>query len=127
MIERVGFDASFSFIFSPRPGTPAASMKDDVPHEAKLARLQRLQKANDAEASRISEAMVGTRQRVLVTGMSRKGGGMMAARTDNNRIVNFEGGLELLGKMVEVDITEVRVHTLAGVLVPEAPTAKEAA
>ncbi|MCI6529835.1 MAG: tRNA (N6-isopentenyl adenosine(37)-C2)-methylthiotransferase MiaB [Mesosutterella sp.] len=116
MVERVGFDASFSFVYSPRPGTPAASMKDDTPQSVKLERLQRLQKANDARAAAISEAMVGTRQRVLVTGMSRKGGGMLAARTDNNRVVNFKGNLDLLGRMVEVLVTEVRVHTLAGEL-----------
>ena len=96
-------------------------MKDNVPHEVKLKRLQRLQKENDAKAAEISQAMVGTRQRVLVTSMSRKGCGMVAARTDNNRIVNFEGGPDLLGKMVEVDITEVRVHTLAGRLVNQDP------
>lgn len=121
LLARCGFDASFSFVFSPRPGTPAASMKDNVPHEVKLKRLQRLQKENDAKAAEISQAMVGTRQRVLVTSMSRKGCGMVAARTDNNRIVNFEGGPDLLGKMVEVDITEVRVHTLAGRLVNQDP------
>ena len=126
LIERCGFDASFSFIFSPRPGTPAASMEDNVPHEVKLERLQRLQKVNDAKAAEISQAMVGTRQRVLVTGQSRKGGGMVAARTDNNRIVNFEGGIDLIGKMVEVDITEVRVHTLGGRLA-DAAAEKEAA
>ncbi|MDD7442013.1 MAG: tRNA (N6-isopentenyl adenosine(37)-C2)-methylthiotransferase MiaB [Sutterellaceae bacterium] len=116
LIDRVKFDASFSFVFSPRPGTPAADMKDETPKEVKLARLQRLQRVNDAEAERISGGMVGTIQRVLVTGASRKGGGMLAARTDNNRVVNFEGPLRLLGQMVEVEITDVRVHTLGGKL-----------
>ena len=82
-----------------------------------LERLQKLQKVNDAQALRISEAMVGSIQRVLVTGASKKGEGMLAARTDNNRVVNFEGPLDLLGKMVQVKITDVRVHTLGGTLI----------
>ncbi len=117
MIREVGFDASFSFIYSPRPGTPAATYPDDTPQNVKLARLQALQKENDAEAERISGSMVGSVQRVLVTGQSRKGEGMLAARTDNNRVVNFTGPLDLLGKMVQVRITDVRVHTLGGELV----------
>ena len=117
LIDECRFDASFSFVFSPRPGTPAADMPDSTPQEVKLERLQKLQKVNDAQALRISEAMVGSIQRVLVTGASKKGEGMLAARTDNNRVVNFEGPLDLLGKMVQVKITDVRVHTLGGTLI----------
>lgn len=117
LIDECKFDASFSFVFSPRPGTPAADMPDSTPQDVKLERLQKLQKVNDAQALRISEAMVGSIQRVLVTGASKKGEGMLAARTDNNRVVNFEGPLDLLGKMVQVKITDVRVHTLGGTLI----------
>ena len=91
LVEEVGFDASFSFVYSPRPGTPAASLPDDTPQEVKLARLQQLQDLLDAQAQAISQAMVGTRQRILVEGPSRKDPGELAGRTDNNRVVNFAG------------------------------------
>lgn len=117
LIDEVGFDASFSFVFSPRPGTPAARMPDDTPYEVKVARLQRLQAVIDANATRISEAMVGTVQRVLVLGPARRGEGYMMARTDNNRIVNFLGDASLKDQMVKVRITEVYPHTLGGELV----------
>lgn len=117
LIEEIGFDASFSFVFSPRPGTPAARMEDNTPYDVKLARLQRLQAAIDANATKISEAMLGTEQRVLVLGPARRGEGYMMARTDNNRIVNFLGAESLKDQMVKVKITAVYPHSLGGELI----------
>ena len=117
LVRWVGFDASFSFIFSPRPGTPAARMPDDIPYAVKLERLQRLQAEIDAKASEISQSMLGSIERVLVVGPAKRGEGMLSARTDNNRIVNFRGGAELIDKMVRVKITDVYPHTLGGELV----------
>lgn len=117
LMDDVGFDASFSFVFSRRPGTPAAYLPDDTPQELKLKRLQFLQAKNEAKATEISQSMLGTVQRVLVVGPSKRGRGMMAARTDNNRIVNFVGDESLTDTMVNVKITEVFPHTLGGELV----------
>lgn len=117
LIAEVGFDASFSFVYSPRPGTPAARLPDDTPHEVKIARLQRLQAAIDANAQAISESMRGTRQRVLVLGKSKRGDDQLMARTDNNRIVNFTGPEDLIDKMVDVRITDVYAHSLGGELI----------
>ena len=117
LVRWVGFDASFSFIFSPRPGTPAARMPDDTPYAVKLERLQRLQAEIDAKASEISQSMLGSIERVLVVGPAKRGEGMLSARTDNNRIVNFRGGAELIDKMVRVKIIDVYPHTLGGELV----------
>lgn len=117
LVRWVGFDASFSFIFSPRPGTPAARMPDDTPYAVKLERLQRLQAEIDAKASEISQSMLGSIERVLVVGPAKRGEGMLSARTDNNRIVNFRGGAELIDKMVRVKITDIYPHTLGGELV----------
>lgn len=117
LIAEVGFDASFSFVYSPRPGTPAARLPDDTPHEVKIARLQRLQAAIDANAQAISESMRGTRQRVLVLGRSKRGDDQLMARTDNNRIVNFTGPEDLIDKMVDVRITDVYAHSLGGELI----------
>ncbi len=117
LIEEVGFDASFSFIYSQRPGTPAADYADDVPHAAKQARLARLQKTIQANAEMISAAMVGTVQRVLVDGMAKKGAGELAARTDNNRVVNFKGQPRLIGSFVNVTITQAYPHSLRGEIV----------
>lgn len=117
LVRWVGFDASFSFIFSPRPGTPAARIPDDTPYAVKLERLQRLQAEIDAKASEISQSMLGSIERVLVVGPAKRGEGMLSARTDNNRIVNFRGGAELIDKMVRVQITDVYPHTLGGELV----------
>ena len=89
LIEDVKFDASFSFVYSPRPGTPAAEMPDDTPQEVKLERLQRLQALNTKHAQEISQSMVGSIQRVLVVGKAKRGENMLSARTDNNRIVTF--------------------------------------
>jgi tRNA-2-methylthio-N6-dimethylallyladenosine synthase len=114
LVEDVGFDSSFSFIYSPRPGTPAADLPDDTPHEAKLERLQALQAAIDANARAISEAMVGTRQRVLVEGSARKDASECSGRTGNNRVVNFAGPAGLVGQLIEVEITGALPHSLRG-------------
>lgn len=117
LIEDVGFDASFSFIYSPRPGTPAARLPDDTPYAVKLERLQRLQKRIDENATAISRGMLGKIERVLVLGPARRGEGELMARTDNNRIVNFAGPASLINQMANVRITEVFPHSLGGELV----------
>ncbi|NSL56374.1 tRNA (N6-isopentenyl adenosine(37)-C2)-methylthiotransferase MiaB [Uliginosibacterium aquaticum] len=114
LIDEIGFDASFSFIFSRRPGTPAAEMHDDTPQELKLARLSRLQKRIDELASEVSASMVGTTQRVLVEGRSKKDPGELAARTDNNRVVNFKGNPRQIGHFINVKITAALPHSLRG-------------
>ncbi len=116
LIDEVGFDASFSFVYSKRPGTPAADLPDDTPQEVKLRRLQHLQAVNNAKADELSRAMLGRVERCLVTGEARRGEGVLAARTDNNRVVNFKGDAGLIGKMVNLKITDVFPHTLGGVL-----------
>jgi tRNA-2-methylthio-N6-dimethylallyladenosine synthase len=124
LVEDIGFDASFSFVYSRRPGTPAADLADDTPQEVKLARLQQLQAALEANARRVSSAMVGSVQRILVEGAARRGAGLMSGRTENNRIVNFPGSARLAGQMIEVRITEALPHSLRGeVLVRETATA----
>ena len=117
LIEEVGFDQSFSFIYSPRPGTPAASLPDDVPMELKKARLARLQETINRQARAISEAMVGTEQTILVEGPSRKNASEIAGRTENNRVVNLPGDLALAGQFVKVRITEALPNSLRGELV----------
>ena len=115
LIEDVGYDASFSFIFSPRPGTPAANLHDDTPHEVKLKRLQHLQAVIEQNVRAISASRVGTVQRLLVEGPSRKNPAELMGRTDCNRIVNFDGGpngARLQGQMIEVQITEALPHSL---------------
>ncbi|GAB2898538.1 tRNA (N6-isopentenyl adenosine(37)-C2)-methylthiotransferase MiaB [Uliginosibacterium flavum] len=114
LIEDIGFDTSFSFIFSRRPGTPAAEMHDDTAPELKLARLARLQKRIEEMAAVISEDMVGTTQRVLVERLSRKDANEMAGRTDNNRVVNFKGNPRQIGHFVNVKITSALPHSLRG-------------
>ncbi|MEW6313858.1 MAG: tRNA (N6-isopentenyl adenosine(37)-C2)-methylthiotransferase MiaB [Pseudomonadota bacterium] len=114
LIDEVGFDASFSFVYSPRPGTPAADLPDEVPREVKLERLARLQEKIEGQAQAISRAMVGSRQRILVEGASKKDAAELAGRTDNNRIVNFRGTPELIGHFVETVITEALPHSLRG-------------
>jgi tRNA-2-methylthio-N6-dimethylallyladenosine synthase len=117
LVDDVRFDGSFSFIYSPRPGTPAANLHDDTPHEAKLARLQRLQARIQELFEEYSQAMVGSRQRVLVEGTSRKDAAELAARTENNRVVNFAGPATSVGRYVDVDITAALPHSLRGRLV----------
>ena len=114
LVEEVGFDNSFSFVYSRRPGTPAAELPDDTPQEAKLARLARLQERIDAQERQISERMVGTRQRILVEGASRKDAAELSGRTGNNRVVNFQGPRKLVGQFVEVTVTAARRHSLRG-------------
>ncbi|MEG0044680.1 MAG: tRNA (N6-isopentenyl adenosine(37)-C2)-methylthiotransferase MiaB [Comamonas sp.] len=120
LIHDVRFDNSFSFIFSPRPGTPAANLHDDTPHEVKLRRLQELQAVINNNIKEISEERVGTVQRLLVEGVSKRDGSELMGRTECNRVVNFPGNERLIGQMVDVKITEAKVYTLrAEVLVKE--------
>jgi tRNA-2-methylthio-N6-dimethylallyladenosine synthase len=117
LIEDVGFDASFSFVFSPRPGTPAAALQDDTPQDLKLKRLQQLQALIETNVRRISDSRVGTVQRILVEGPSRKDPAELMGRTECNRIVNFKGQPRLIGQMVEVRITQALPHSLRGEMV----------
>jgi tRNA-2-methylthio-N6-dimethylallyladenosine synthase len=117
LIEDVGFDASFSFIYSKRPGTPAADLPDDVPHAVKQARLERLQAAINAAAQQVNKDMEGTVQRVLVEGVSKKDAAELMGRTDNNRIVNFKGQPRLIGQFVNITITQAFPHSLRGDIV----------
>ena len=116
MVRRVGWSNAFTFVYSPRPGTPAASYKDDTPQEVKLKRLQHLQAVIDAKATEISQSMLGRVERCLVFGKAKKGEGLLSARTDNNRVVNFKGDDSLIGQMANIRITEVYPHTLGGEL-----------
>ena len=117
LIEDVGFDASFSFIYSPRPGTPAEEMEDSTPNDVKSARLSRLQKRIEEQAQVISQSMVGTVQRVLIEGTSKKDVLELAGRTDNNRIVNLVGNPRLINTFVDVRITAALPHSLRGEIV----------
>ena len=130
LIETVGFDHSFSFIYSQRPGTPAADLPDDVPVSVKKARLARLQARINAMAADISHAMVGRIERVLVEKPSRKRPDQLSGRTENNRVVNFDADVTLIGRFVDVEITEALPNSLRGRLVaveqggePETPAA----
>ncbi|MES9828265.1 MAG: tRNA (N6-isopentenyl adenosine(37)-C2)-methylthiotransferase MiaB [Candidatus Thiodiazotropha sp.] len=114
LIEEVGFDHSYSFIFSRRPGTPAADLQDDVPLALKQRRLERLQQLVNSQALRISRRMVGTVQRILVERPAKKSPAQLAGRTENNRVVNFDGPIELIGQFVEVRITEALPNSLRG-------------
>ncbi|NCA70928.1 MAG: tRNA (N6-isopentenyl adenosine(37)-C2)-methylthiotransferase MiaB [Sphingobacteriia bacterium] len=118
LVEEVGFDQSFSFIYSRRPGTPAADYPDDVPLAVKKVRLERLQERIALQARQYSEAMVGSVQRVLVEGVSRKDPGQLAGRTENNRVVNFDGAATLIGDFVDLEITEALPNSLRGRLTP---------
>jgi tRNA-2-methylthio-N6-dimethylallyladenosine synthase len=120
LIADIGYDNSFSFIFSPRPGTPAANLQDDTPHEVKQKRLMRLQAAIAENTRRISDAMVGTVQRILVEGPSKKDALQFQGRTENNRVVNFDAGADgarLIGQMLDLRITESYAYSLRGELV----------
>jgi tRNA-2-methylthio-N6-dimethylallyladenosine synthase len=114
LIRDLNFDQSFSFIFSARPGTPAASLPDDLPLEIKKERLMRLQKLINGQAAQISQEMVGTRRRILVEGFSKKTREQLAGRTENNRVVNFDGHPRLAGQFVDVVITEALSNSLRG-------------
>jgi len=114
LVREVGFDQSFSFIYSRRPGTPAASLPDDVPYEVKQQRLAVLQAQLESQARAISQSMVGTVQRVLVERPSKKNARELAGRTENNRWVNFAGPSTLIGQFVDVTITEALPHSLRG-------------
>ena len=120
LIEDIGFDASFSFVFSARPGTPAANLPDDTPQTEKLQRLQQLQAAVEANVRRISQQRVDTVRRILVEGPSRKSAAELMGRTECNRIVNFDGGprsARLVGQMIDVRITQALPHSLRGEVV----------
>jgi tRNA-2-methylthio-N6-dimethylallyladenosine synthase len=121
LMDDIGFDNSFSFIFSPRPGTPAANLADDTPHEVKLRRLQQVQANINDNMARISASLVGTTQRLLVEGASKRDGGELMGRTECNRVVNFVGNPRLVGQMVDVAITETRTYTLRGEVLTTAP------
>jgi len=114
LLDDIGFDNSFSFIFSPRPGTPAANLPDDTPQSVKLKRLQEVQANLNASMARISDSLVGTRQRLLVHGHAKRDAGELMGRTECNRVVNFAGDASLIGQMVDVLITETRTYTLRG-------------
>jgi tRNA-2-methylthio-N6-dimethylallyladenosine synthase len=120
LVEDIDFDLSFSFIFSPRPGTPAANLADDTPHEVKQQRLARFQALLNENVRRHSEAMVGTVQRILVEGPSRKNPDELQGRTESNRVVNFNGGpnaSRLIGQMVDVNIIHANPNSLRGEII----------
>ncbi len=129
LIDDVGFDNSFSFIFSPRPGTPAAALQDDTPHEVKLARLQQVQRTIDANMKRISEGLQGSVQRVLVEGKSKRDASELMGRTECNRAVNFavspQNHARLVGQLVDVRITEARTYSLRGEVVLSGDTVEK--
>jgi tRNA-2-methylthio-N6-dimethylallyladenosine synthase len=121
LVEEVKFDGAFSFIFSRRPGTPAAGLMDDTRHEVKLARLQRLQSVVEEQTQTVSRSMQGTCQRVLVEGASKKDAAELAGRTDNNRVVNFAAdarhSARLIGHFVDLTITQALPHSLRGEII----------
>ena len=114
LLEEVNFDTSFSFVYSPRPGTPAAGMADDTPQEVKMQRLYRLQAQLDKQVKAYSEAMVGSVQRILVEKPSKKDPNELMGRTENNRIVNFPGHPRLIGHFIDVRITQALPNSLRG-------------
>ncbi len=117
LINDIKFDGAFSFVYSRRPGTPAASLHDDTPQDIKLKRLRTMQQVLEAQSTEVSESMVGTIQRVLVEGVSRKDARELMARTDNNRVVNFPGDARLIGHFVDVEITKAMHFTLRATVV----------
>jgi len=123
LIANLGFDQSFSFIYSARPGTPAASLDDDTPMAVKKERLQILQARINQQALEISRAMVGTTQRVLVEKLSKKSDSQVSGRTENNRWVNFDGNASLIGHFVDVVVTEALPNSLRGRLANESAAA----
>ena len=121
LIADLNFDQSFSFIFSARPGTPAASLPDDLSLDVKKERLRRLQELVNSQAARISRNMIGTNQRLLVEGFSKKSPDQLAGRTENNRVVNFDGNPRLIGQFADVAITEALSHSLRGRVILREP------
>ncbi len=119
LITEIGFDQSYSFIYSPRPGTPASELPDEVSMEEKKARLARLQSRISTMASQISQSMVGTHQKVLVEGPSQKNKHQLHGRTVNNRVVNFDGDPNLIGQFVELEISEALPNSLRGIVISE--------
>ncbi|HHF7366557.1 TPA: tRNA (N6-isopentenyl adenosine(37)-C2)-methylthiotransferase MiaB [Legionella bozemanae] len=117
LVHEIGFDTSFSFIYSPRPGTPAANLPDDTPMEVKKQRLQILQNRLVLQASRYSQSMVGSTQKILVTGHSKKDSQQLSGRTECNRVVNFDGPAHLIGQFVEVQINDALPNSLRGRLI----------
>lgn len=124
LISDIGFDTSFSFVYSKRPGTPAADLTDDTPQAVKLERLQQLQALINEQASAISQSMVGTVQRILVEKPSRKDPNELSGRTENNRIVNFAGNARLIGQMIDVRITDAYTNSLRGQIVVSEHTSR---
>ena len=119
LIDDIQFDGAYSFVYSRRPGTPAADLPDETPQEVKLARLQRLQALVDEQSHSVSRAMVGTCQRTLVTGHARRAGyenKQLAGRTDNNRVINFDGPASLINQFVDITVTEALHYSLRGEL-----------
>lgn len=116
LVKDIAFDLSFVFIYSPRPGTPAANLPDDTPHEEKVRRLEALNEVIEAETARINQTMVGTVQHCLVEGISKKDPDQLQARTANNRVVNFTGDVSLINQMVDIEITEAFTFSLRGEL-----------
>lgn len=121
LVHEMDYDISFSFIYSARPGTPAANLADETPMEVKKQRLQILQNRLLLQASRYSQSLIGTRQTVLVTGPSKKNANQLSARTECNRVVNFDGDSRLIGQFVQVDISDSQPNSLRGRLVSEEP------
>jgi len=121
LVNEMSYDTSFSFIYSPRPGTPAANLHDDTPREVKLKRLQHLQATIEENVAKISQSMVGSVERILVEGPSRKDPAELAGRTANNRVVNFPAPAashaRLIGQMIDVKINHAYPHSLRGELV----------
>lgn len=117
LVKDVAFDLSFVFIYSPRPGTPAANLPDDIPHAEKVRRLEALNAVIEAETARINQTMLGSVQRCLVEGVSKKDPDQLQARTANNRVVNFTGHPRLINQMVELEITEAYTFSLRGQIV----------
>jgi tRNA-2-methylthio-N6-dimethylallyladenosine synthase len=117
LINDIKFDQSFSFIYSARPGTPAANIEDEIPMSVKKQRLQRLQDTINGFAAEISKSMVGSIQKILVEDLSKKDKTQLAGRTENNRVVNFEGNPRLIGQLIDVEITEAYRNSLRGKII----------
>jgi tRNA-2-methylthio-N6-dimethylallyladenosine synthase len=126
LVHEIGFDLSFSFIYSARPGTPAANLADETPLDVKKQRLKILQDRLLLQANRYSESMIGSTQRVLVTGISKKDITQLAGRTECNRVVNFDGPLTLQGQFVDLLITEALPNSLRGRVITQVTSASYA-